>query len=266
MTVSTALPPPPPLSGPAAAPPSPPATRHQLPSWLDPRLVLGVLLVLVSVLVGAQVVASADRTVRVWAVNADLAAGTVLDRGDLQAVRVRLVDNRDRYVRTTERSVPGRTLTRDVGRGELLPVRALAARPCGSEVSIPVTTRHAPASVRRGARIDVFATTKGDQAGRTVQVLQNATVQSVLRPQGGILNAASEWSVIVRVEDDQAATVVQAVRTADIDITVLGTARGRTDGCGTVPDGVTAPGGAVADPPRAGRPDPGPAIPSTGPR
>lgn len=263
MTVSTSLPPPP--SGPGPVPGSPPASRHQLPSWLDPRLLLGILLVLVSVLVGARVVASADRTDRVWAVNADLAAGTVLDRGDLRPVRVRLVDNRGRYVPASERSLPGRTLTRDVGRGELLPARALAARPCGSEVSIPVTTQHAPPSIRKGVRIDVFATAEGDE-GATTQVLQDATVQAVLKPQGGILSANSEWSVIVRVSEDDAASVVRAVRTAEIDVTVVGSAAGRSNGCGTVPGDGDGPGDG-SDRPAAGEPSRDPsATPSTGPR
>src|SRR5687768_14738118 len=39
----------------SAVPPSPTARRLALPRWLDTRLVLGVLLVLVSVLVGARV-------------------------------------------------------------------------------------------------------------------------------------------------------------------------------------------------------------------
>ena len=221
-----------------SAPASPPAIRHRLPSWLDLRLVLGVLLVLVSVLVGARVVALADRTVRVWAVQADLAAGTVVSRDDLRPVKVRLLDNAGRYLRT-DRSPAGRTLTRDVGAGELLPVAALTDKPCGNEISIPVTTAHVPASIRRGSRVDVFATSKGSQASRTDQVLRAAAVQAVLKPQGGFLGANAEWAVIVRVHDDQAEALVKAVRTADIDMTVVADAPPGSDGCGASSAGAT---------------------------
>ena len=64
--------------------------RVRPPRWLDLRLVLGVLLVLASVLLGARVVSAADATVPVWAVTGDLAAGTQLSADDLVAVDVRL--------------------------------------------------------------------------------------------------------------------------------------------------------------------------------
>ena len=58
----------------AAGGPTP--RRVRPPRWLDLRLVLGVLLVLGSVLLGARVVGAADATVPVWAAAGDLAAGT----------------------------------------------------------------------------------------------------------------------------------------------------------------------------------------------
>lgn len=46
-------------------PTSPAARRLASPRWLDGRLVLGVLLVLASVLVGARLLSSADRSQQV---------------------------------------------------------------------------------------------------------------------------------------------------------------------------------------------------------
>jgi hypothetical protein len=200
------------------APPSPPANRHRLPSWLDVRLVLGVLLVLVSVLVGARVVATANSSVRVWAVRSDLAAGAVLTQGDLRSVRVRLYDNSERYL-SSDRSPAGQTITRDLGAGELLPRDALRPAQCGSLVSIPVSAQHLPDGVAKGQRIDVFATAKG---GQTEHVLRGATVQSATRPKGGLVGSGALWALSVRVPDDQVAAVVKAVRTSDIDVVVVG--------------------------------------------
>src|SRR3954449_3519595 len=73
-----------------SAVPGPVPRRVRPPRWLDLRLVLGVLLVLGSVLLGARVVGAADATVPVWAVTGDLAAGTHLVAADLRAVDVRL--------------------------------------------------------------------------------------------------------------------------------------------------------------------------------
>ncbi len=67
-----------------AAGPSP--RRVRPPRWFDLRLLLGLLLVLGSVLLGARVVSAASTTVPVWAVTGDLAAGTVLSSDDRVAV------------------------------------------------------------------------------------------------------------------------------------------------------------------------------------
>src|SRR4051795_9445910 len=105
--VVTAVRPAPPSA--AALPPGPAPRRVRPPRWLDLRLVLGVLLVLASVLLGARVVGAADATVPVWAVTGDLAAGTELTAGDLMAVDVRLDDTAVPYLSTATRP-EGRTL------------------------------------------------------------------------------------------------------------------------------------------------------------
>ena len=49
--------------------PTPTATRLRRPSWRDSRLLVGVLLVLVSTVLGSVVVARADDRVPVYAVK-----------------------------------------------------------------------------------------------------------------------------------------------------------------------------------------------------
>ena len=93
-----------PTAVPTDALPGPVPRRTRPPRWLDLRLVLGVLLVLGSVLLGARVVGAADATVPVWAVTGDLAAGTELHAGDLRAVDVRLGDAADAYLSTSTRA------------------------------------------------------------------------------------------------------------------------------------------------------------------
>lgn len=239
-----------------AQPTSPPAVRQHLPSWLDLRLVLGVLLVLVSVLVGARVVASADRSVRVWAVRADLSAGTTLAAGDVGLVRVRLFADADRYL-AAGRSPAGLTLTRDLGAGELLPRGAVTPQAAGSVLSVPVTPQHVPQTLRAGQRIDVYVTTKvGSGVPRTDLVLAAVPVQQVLRPNGGLLSSTAQVAVIVRVPPAQAPTAVRAIRAGDVDITVV---EGPSTGS---PSPAARP--AVARPPAA-PPGPTPGSPGLGP-
>ncbi|MFG1921204.1 SAF domain-containing protein [Cryptosporangium sp. NPDC048952] len=210
-----------------SAPASPPARRRRVPSWFDLRFVLGVVLVLVSVIGGAWWFAAADRTAPVWAVTRDLGAGTVLAADDVAVVRVRLPENGEQYLGAGGASPVGRSLNRDVGAGELLPRAALIDRSCGSEVSIPVAALHVPATIRRGVKVDVFATPR---EGRTTRVLAAVTVQDAVR--GSDLGGGS--ALVVRVADSLAPEVVSAVRTAEIDVVVVsGSAPG--DGCGAPP-------------------------------
>src|SRR6478752_6315960 len=141
---------------PSEALPGPTPRRVRPPRWLDLRLVLGVLLVLGSVLLGARVVGAADATVPVWAVTGDLAAGTELAAGDLRAVDVRLGDAADAYLATSTRP-EGRTLARAVRAGELLPRAALDAMTELVQVALPVQSGYVPPGLERGQVVDVYA-------------------------------------------------------------------------------------------------------------
>ena len=113
------------------APTSPAASRLASPRWLDTRLVVGVLLVLVSVLVGARVLSSADRSQQVWVATRELPVGTVLAEGDLQRGQVRLLERTGLYAAAGAQPPVGYVVRRGVGRGELLPSRPLHPTPGG---------------------------------------------------------------------------------------------------------------------------------------
>jgi flagella basal body P-ring formation protein FlgA len=106
---------------------SPLARRMKKPSWFDPRLVLGAVLVLGSILLGARVVAGAEHRYQMVAVSRDLQAGSVLMAHDVRIVRVQLPD-RGVYL-SDPVTVIGKMLNRPVSRDELLPATALDSPP-----------------------------------------------------------------------------------------------------------------------------------------
>lgn len=186
---------------------SPPARRLRRPSWFEPRLLTGVLLVVVSVATGAKVVSAADRSVQVWALARDLAAGTVLAPDDLRPARVRLFDTSPRYLRTAD-SPAGRVVTRGLSEGELLPVAALRSTQPGLVVNIPVRPENAPA-LFRGKSVDVWASTKGCAPER---VLVAAPVQEVRSEGVGALSSgAGSLQVVVRVGAAEAERLLAAL-------------------------------------------------------
>ena len=148
-------------------PASPKANRLAAPGWLDGRLVLGVLLVLVSVVVGARVLSSADRSQLVWAATKDLAVGSQLQEGDLTAVRVRLFETADRYIGAGGEAPVGYVLRRGVGAGDLLPSESLSRPEEDADfrrVTVPVEVGHFPPALADDQQVDVWLT-PGDLEG-----------------------------------------------------------------------------------------------------
>ncbi|WP_448617679.1 SAF domain-containing protein [Geodermatophilus sp. URMC 65] len=227
--------------GPAAPVPGSAPRRVRPPRWLDLRLVLGVLLVLGSVLLGARVVAAADATVPVWSAAGDLAAGTVLTAGDLVAVDVRLDDVAGAYLATSTRP-DGRTLARAVRSGELLPRTALEEPAELVQLALPVQAGHVPPGLDRGQVVDVYAVAD-PAAGATgagdvsvALVVAAAPVQAISgRTEGVLSTATTTVQVVVSVPADRAAAVLGAIGGRPLVVVV----HGSVDGTGGAASGPT---------------------------
>lgn len=232
---------------PSAAPPSPveaipgPAPRRvRPPRWLDLRLVLGVLLVLGSVLLGARVVSAADATVPVWAVTRDLAAGTELSADDLVAVDVRLDDTAAAYLATSTRP-EGRTLARAVRQGELLPRTALEEDDELVQLALPVQSGYVPPGLQRGQLVDVYAVADpaaGATAvadGSVTLVVRSAPVQALSGRSEGVLSTpTTAVQVVVAVAADDAADVLAAIAGRPLVVVVHESVDGDEVEAGTV--------------------------------
>lgn len=147
-----------------------------------------MVLVCLSVLVGARVLQHADDTVPVLAAREALAAGIPVSPDDLVTVRVRFgsAADADRYLSGSARLTEGSVLLRPVGPGELLP-RAALGPPGGAEaVELPlaVDPGRVPAGVHVGSLVDVWVTATADDGGagsapsRTEELLTGVSVLS----------------------------------------------------------------------------------------
>lgn len=139
---------------------APPAVRAAAPGWRDPRLWVGVAIVLVSVVAGARLLAAADDTVAVWALARDVGAGDHVEEGDLVARRVRFADGSDleRYFTADDRLPADLELVRAVSAGELLPRSAVGSAATTDHVELPIAVdaEQVPPSIESGAVVDVY--------------------------------------------------------------------------------------------------------------
>jgi hypothetical protein len=208
--------------------PSPPAARLSTPRWLDTRLLGGLVLVLGSIAVGTKVVAAADDTQTVWAVTADLAAGSRLTDDHLRRVDVHLTgDTPSHYLDGRAAHPVGYLLTRAVRAGELLPAAAVAAPDAAADkrrfVTLPVERYHLPDDLRTGEVVDVYVTVTSSASGaepRSLLVGAGLTVSAVNRGSRGGFGAGGTGDVGVElsVPERDARSLVAAAQSGPIDL------------------------------------------------
>ncbi|HEY0474040.1 MAG TPA: SAF domain-containing protein [Kribbella sp.] len=169
------------------AAPSIPTLRNRRARWKDGRLVLGVLLVAVTALAGAKLLASADDTTAIWAAERDLPAGTKLGSGDLTTVRVRFTSNQEagQYV-AADADLKGLVVVRAVGAGEFVPRQAAVTQADNNRTELPlsIATGRLPADIAAGDQVDVWAVPKtADQPAKklwdTIRVVEVDAVKGV---------------------------------------------------------------------------------------
>ncbi len=135
----------------------PPARRLRGPSWRDPRLLVGLLLIVASVVSVVLLVAAQDRTVPVYAADRGLSTGATLEADDLRIVNVQLDAASEHYISAEAGVPPDAQLSRPVGEGELLPSSALVAGDADGRQPVTVEVEHTlSGSVEAGRLVDVW--------------------------------------------------------------------------------------------------------------
>lgn len=191
---------------------APQARRLRKPSWRNPRLLIGALLVFASVGLVVLLVAAQDRTVPVYAADRQLSTGSVLDADDLRIVNVHLDTVADRYI-SAEAAVPTEAqLSRPVGEGELIPHSALVS--LGEDGRQPVTVEvdHALSSaVEAGRLVDLWAVS--DVIAAAAEVVEIRESSSSFGTGGGL-------TIELLVDSDELPDLLEAQGRGDA-LTVL---------------------------------------------
>ncbi|HEY0247560.1 MAG TPA: hypothetical protein VGC45_04780 [Gryllotalpicola sp.] len=203
-----------------AAAPSPPRPR---PTWLEPRFLLGVALVIASVAGVSGLLVASDRTVQVYSARHALAAGDGVTAADLRGVRVRLGPATSAYLAAAPQ--PGAVVTRTIAKGELVPVGALGSATAQRQTSVVVAVDgELPASVDAGGLVDVWAAqarrdgAEGARFAAPRVLVPHGTVVRVVRDAG--LGRSGGVAVEVRVPREATAGLLEAIANGDA-VTIL---------------------------------------------
>lgn len=206
--------------------PAPAAVRLRRPSWRDPRLLVGVLLVATAVAVGAAAVGAADDRRPYYVAVRTLTPGDPVGPDDVRVVQARLTDGEQPYLSAAQ-ELPGAVVAvRPVSAGELIsrdavgPSREVTTQPVGIGVQGAL-----PQGLVEGARVDVWIADPDPQrAGGFVEpqrVVDGAVVAEVAQDTGA-LGTGGGTTVQVLLEQDALRQVLGArANNADVALVLV---------------------------------------------
>lgn len=204
---------------------SAPALRLRRPRWRDPRLLIGIVLVLVSVLAGMLVISRAAATTTVMVASKDIVVGDPLTPDSFTTAELRLGEQTSRYAVAASDIPGGAVATQTVHAGELLPRSAIGQ---GSGVQLRPVVVDVDSAVARtvtpGAHVELWATPSDAAAtdkerSRASRLVENAVVRSI--DEGSSLGMRS-MSVEVLVPSDQVPAVLESLAAEDrVDVIAI---------------------------------------------
>lgn len=196
--------------------------RLRAPRWKDPRLIVGIVLVVASVLMGAVLVSRLSETTSVLVARSAIVPGDPISTDDLVAVELRLGEHTDQYLGGVDAVPEGSVALRTIQAGELVPMSAIGQsdevqlRP----VVIPVDAAVAE-SVVPGATVELWRTAPTTKDGAEVRAEMLVPDAVVRRIDEGSTLGMQEMSVEVLVPRDSLAEVLE-VLSQDERLDVIG--------------------------------------------
>ncbi len=192
---------------------SPSASRLKKPSWHDPRLLVGILLVCASVAGVVALVNTADQTVDVYAIKKDLPVGSEVHENDLAIVGVRLGEAEAAYI-TVEEGLPDSAMALSMLRGdELLTKSAIGSadeldrQPVGLLVRQPLSTEAVV-----GSYVDVWVSLQEEgQRFEKPQLLLEGVEIASREDSESALGGTNATTVQVLVAEEKMSALLDAI-------------------------------------------------------
>jgi len=190
---------------------------------IDPRLLIGIVLVAASTVGVWALVDGLDDTVDVYTARETLTPGTVLELDRLDVASVRLGAAEANYLRVDETD-DGLVVTDTVRKGELVPAASVGESDDTGLSVVVVPSRGVLASgLDAGSRVDVWAARATERGGFEAPkvLVADAEIAGIVDEEGMV--SSNGASVEVLVPSDRVAAVLEALATGDaIDLVAAG--------------------------------------------
>ncbi len=186
--------------------------RLKKPSWKDPRLLIGVLLVLVSVAGVTALVGAADRTNEAFAAREPIAVGERVSADKLHRVRVRLGDAQVHYLMSEGGLADGLVAVQRIGKDQLVPRESVGRVDRLGRKPVAVSIEEAlPAQAVAGSRVDVWVAAPDARNGfsEPTLLLPGAEIAEITAGSAA-LGSSRSTVVMVLVPDGQLPKLLNA--------------------------------------------------------
>lgn len=183
---------------------------------LDPRLVIGMVLIAGSTLGGWALVNGLDDSVEVYVARDTVTPGSTIEAGDLAIASVRLGSGTAGYLEPGDVPSGGLVITRTIESGELVPESAVDAVDRTGLATVVVPSRGAlPTGLGAGSRVDVWTAKQVERGGfEPPSVLAaGAEVAGIVESDGMV--ASESVSVELLVPREKVAALLQALAAED---------------------------------------------------
>jgi len=190
---------------------------------IDPRLLIGIVLVAASTVGVWALVDGLDDTVDVYTARETLTPGTVLELDRLDVASVRLGAAEANYLRVDETD-DGLVVTDTVRKGELVPAASVGeSDDTGLSVVVVPSWGALASGLDAGSRVDVWAARATERGGFEAPkvLVADAEIAGIVDEEG--MGSSNGASVEVLVPSDRVAAVLEALATGDaIDLVAAG--------------------------------------------
>lgn len=179
--------------------------RLKKPSWKDPKLIVGILLVLASVVGVTSLVGAADQTAEAYTAREAIAVGETLTVDKLNRVKVRLGDLEQHYLTPATGVADGLVAAQRIGKDQLVPRGSFGQADGLDRKPVAVTIDEAlPAQAVAGSRVDVWVALPDTRNGfsQPTLLLPGAEIAQIT-PGSTALGSARSTVVMVLVADTQ---------------------------------------------------------------
>jgi hypothetical protein len=174
------------------------------------RLALGITLLLIALLAAGLISKEANRTVKVWAAQSNLAPGMSLTEQDLTSVSVLLPNSSKNYI-SSKAQIVGAIVLNSIYEGDLIPVAAIANSTMNlNQKLFPISceSNDCPENISRGDIVDIYVIPNQDSKfiDQPQLVEQNISVSNVFND-----TSTGKKCVLVQLNAEQVLPVLQLI-------------------------------------------------------